>query len=149
MLKSGRIYGRGTEDNNQGLVSAIMAAKAFLDEGIQPEYSLGMAFVADEETGSTYGLQFLVDHNPDIFGRNDLIIVPDAGEPDASRVRVEQKQADSRVESAARARFGDRRHDDALGEILGISEGAVESRLFRAMRRLQGAQESAASGVTR
>ena len=36
-----------------------------------------------------------------------------------------------------------------IGEILGISEGAVESRLFRAMRRLQGAQESAASGVSR
>ncbi len=35
-----------------------------------------------------------------------------------------------------------------IGEILGISEGAVESRLFRAMRRLQGAQESATSGVT-
>jgi len=36
-----------------------------------------------------------------------------------------------------------------IGEILGISEGAVESRLFRAMRRLQGAQESDASGVSR
>lgn len=36
-----------------------------------------------------------------------------------------------------------------IGEILGISEGAVESRLFRAMRRLRGAQESAASGVSR
>lgn len=36
-----------------------------------------------------------------------------------------------------------------IGEILGISEGAVESRLFRAMRRLQGAQEFAASGVSR
>ncbi|MGB5342433.1 MAG: sigma-70 region 4 domain-containing protein, partial [Thermoanaerobaculia bacterium] len=36
-----------------------------------------------------------------------------------------------------------------IGEILGISEGAVESRLFRAMRRLQGAQESAASGVSK
>lgn len=36
-----------------------------------------------------------------------------------------------------------------IGEILGISEGAVESRLFRAMRRLKGAQESAASGVSR
>jgi RNA polymerase sigma-70 factor (ECF subfamily) len=36
-----------------------------------------------------------------------------------------------------------------IGEILGISEGAVESRLFRAMRHLQEAQESATSGVSR
>ena len=35
-----------------------------------------------------------------------------------------------------------------ISEILKISEGAVESRLFRAMRRLQKAQESADSGVS-
>jgi RNA polymerase sigma-70 factor (ECF subfamily) len=34
-----------------------------------------------------------------------------------------------------------------VAEVLGISEGAVESRLFRAMRRLEGAQDSAASTV--
>ena len=34
-----------------------------------------------------------------------------------------------------------------VAEVLGITEGAVESRLFRAMRRLEGAQELAALGV--
>jgi len=91
VLKNGRIYGRGTEDNNQGLVSAVMAAKAFIDEGIQPEYNLGMAFVADEETGSAFGLQFLVNEHPEIFGKDDLIIVPDAGEPDSSMIEVAEK----------------------------------------------------------
>jgi RNA polymerase sigma-70 factor (ECF subfamily) len=33
-------------------------------------------------------------------------------------------------------------------EVLGITEGAVESRLFRAMRRLEGAQEVESSAVT-
>jgi RNA polymerase sigma-70 factor, ECF subfamily len=33
-------------------------------------------------------------------------------------------------------------------EVLGITEGAVESRLFRAMRRIEGAQESAGSRVS-
>ena len=32
-------------------------------------------------------------------------------------------------------------------EVLGITEGAVESRLVRAMRRLEAAQEAAGSGV--
>lgn len=36
-----------------------------------------------------------------------------------------------------------------IGEILGISEGAVESRLFRAMRHLKGAQDSTMSSVSR
>lgn len=91
VVKEGRIYGRGTEDNNQGLVSGIMAAKAFLDNGIQPEYDLALALVADEETGSTFGLQFLTDHHKDIFGKDDLIIVPDAGEPDSSMIEVAEK----------------------------------------------------------
>ncbi len=34
-----------------------------------------------------------------------------------------------------------------IAEVLGISEGAVESRLFRAMRRIEAAQESAAPRV--
>jgi RNA polymerase sigma-70 factor (ECF subfamily) len=36
-----------------------------------------------------------------------------------------------------------------IAEVLEISEGAVESRLFRAMRRIEGAQESDASRVSR
>ena len=35
-----------------------------------------------------------------------------------------------------------------IAEVLGISEGAVESRLFRAMRRLEAAQENARSTVS-
>ena len=33
-------------------------------------------------------------------------------------------------------------------DVLGITEGAVESRLVRAMRRLEAAQEAAGSGVS-
>ena len=91
VVKEGRIYGRGAEDNNQGMVSGVMAAKAFLDEGVQPEYDLALALVADEETNSTFGLQYLVDNHKDIFGKDDLIIVPDAGEPDSSMIEVAEK----------------------------------------------------------
>ena len=91
VVKDGRIYGRGTEDNNQGMVSGITAIRAFLEEGIQPEYDLGLVMVADEETGSTFGLQYLIDHHAHLFSKNDLIIVPDAGEPDASMIEVAEK----------------------------------------------------------
>ncbi len=36
-----------------------------------------------------------------------------------------------------------------IAEVLGITEGAVESRLFRAMRRIEAAQEAEASRVSR
>ena len=35
--KKGKVYGRGTEDNQQDLVASLFAAKAFLDEGVVPE----------------------------------------------------------------------------------------------------------------
>jgi len=91
VVKDGRIYGRGTEDNHQGMLSGIMAMRAFLEEGIQPEYNLALALVADEETGSTFGLQYLVDEHAELFLKDDLIIVPDAGEPDSSMIEVAEK----------------------------------------------------------
>lgn len=91
VVKDGRIYGRGTEDNHQGLVSAVMTLRAFNELGIQPKHDLGVVFVSDEETGSTHGLQFLINHHADLFSKEDWIIVPDAGEPDGSMVEVAEK----------------------------------------------------------
>jgi len=79
VVKDGKIFGRGTEDNNQGMVSGIVAAKAFLDSGIQPLYNIGLALVADEETGSTFGLEYVLENYRHLFSEDDIIIVPDAG----------------------------------------------------------------------
>ncbi len=54
-VKDGYIYGRGVEDNQQDMVASIFAAKAILDEGIITANSIGLAFVADEETSSKMG----------------------------------------------------------------------------------------------
>ena len=91
VVKDGKIYGRGTEDNNQGLVSGIIAAQAFLDLGIKPKYNLGLMLVSDEETGSIFGLQHMVKNHKELFKKDDLIVVPDAGEPDSSMIEVAEK----------------------------------------------------------
>ncbi len=91
VVKGDQIFGRGTEDNNHAIVTGCMTAKAFLDLGIKPNYTLGLVFVADEETGSKYGLEYLLENHPNLFGENDLIIVPDAGEPDSSMIEVAEK----------------------------------------------------------
>lgn len=84
------IYGRGVEDNHQGLVAGVMAARAMIETGTQPEYDLALLFVADEECGSKYGIQYVLEkHNP--FLPDDLIFVPDGGAADGSEIEVAEK----------------------------------------------------------
>jgi succinyl-diaminopimelate desuccinylase len=90
-IKEGRIYGRGVEDNQQDMVASIFAAKAFLDEGITPEKSLGLAFVADEETSSQYGLSSVLVHEMNPFKKNDIIVVPDSGNEEGSLIEIAEK----------------------------------------------------------
>lgn len=89
--KDGKLYGRGVEDNQQGLVSGVFAVKSVLDSGIKPLYNIGLALVADEETGSHYGLHYLLKNHPDIFAKDDLVIIPDAGYEDGSMIEVAEK----------------------------------------------------------
>ena len=90
-VKSGRIYGRGVEDNQQDMVASIFAAKALLDENITPANSIGLAFVADEETSSRWGLRYMLECANQPFGRNDLIIVPDSGNSKGTLIEVAEK----------------------------------------------------------
>jgi succinyl-diaminopimelate desuccinylase len=85
------LYGRGTEDNHQGIVASLMAVKAFLDLGLTPERTVALALVSDEETGSQKGLAHLVREQRQLFSEQDLIIVPDAGSPDGTMIEVAEK----------------------------------------------------------
>ena len=85
-----RIYGRGVEDNQQGIVSSLIVARALRDEKVEPPCDLGLLFVADEETGNTKGIQYVLEQKQ-IFGPNDLIVVPDGGTPDGTFIEVAEK----------------------------------------------------------
>lgn len=85
------LVGRGVEDNQQGIVSSIIAARTLLELGVTPEMNYGMLFVADEETGSAMGLDYLVREHADMFSPDDLFLVPDSGEPDSTMVEVAEK----------------------------------------------------------
>ncbi len=90
-VEDDRIIGRGVEDNQQGIVTSIFAAKALLDLGMPPIYNVGLLFVSDEETGNKYGIDWLLQNHPEIFKKEDLIIVPDAGSPDGTMIEVAEK----------------------------------------------------------
>ncbi|WP_320170052.1 M20 family metallo-hydrolase [Maridesulfovibrio sp.] len=92
MVREGdALYGRGVEDNHQGLVSSVIAARALLDAGVTPGINLGLIFVSDEETGSEYGLEYLLKEHEDLFRKNDLFLVPDFGSPDSTLVEIAEK----------------------------------------------------------
>ena len=90
VVADGRLYGRGVEDNQQGLVSSVFAALAFLKQGIQPARTIKLLFVADEEVGSKYGIQYLLA-NYDLFRKDDIIIIPDGGNAQGSEIEVAEK----------------------------------------------------------
>ncbi len=86
-----RIHGRGVEDNQHDLVSSVMGVKALLDEGLRPKYDVGLMFVSDEETGSRYGLKYVLEERPGFFKDHDLIVVPDMGNEEGTLVEVAEK----------------------------------------------------------
>lgn len=85
------IYGRGVEDNQQGIVASVIMFKVLRELKIVPSVNIALLFVADEETGSEHGIKFLMDKYPNLFSKEDLIYVPDSGCPDGSRVEIAEK----------------------------------------------------------
>lgn len=90
-VKNGNIYGRGTEDNQQDMVASIFAAKAILDERITTTNSIGLGFVADEETSGHKGLYHMMAADKKLFRPEDLIIIPDSGNPEGSLIEIAEK----------------------------------------------------------
>jgi succinyl-diaminopimelate desuccinylase len=89
-IEHGRIYGRGVEDNQQDMVASLFAVKAFQAEGLRPAYDVGIALVADEETGSEKGIAHVLKTSK-AFRKKDLIIVPDAGDEKGTMIEVAEK----------------------------------------------------------
>ncbi|WP_461209512.1 M20 family metallo-hydrolase [Desulfocurvus sp. DL9XJH121] len=85
------LVGRGVEDNHAGLVPSLLLLTAVLEEGVTPPMNLGLLMVADEETGSGYGLGYVVREHGDLFGPRDLFVVPDFGVADSSMIEVAEK----------------------------------------------------------
>lgn len=88
--KDGRLIGRGVEDNQQGLVSSVAAALALLKNGLQPPHTVKLLFVADEEMGSEYGIQWLLA-NRDLFRPDDMVLIPDGGDEKGETIEVAEK----------------------------------------------------------
>lgn len=89
--KEGRLYGRGTEDNQHGITASVMAALALKAAGALPEYTVKLLFVADEEMGSSYGIKYIIENHPSLFSKNDYVLIPDSGSPEGDLIEIAEK----------------------------------------------------------
>jgi succinyl-diaminopimelate desuccinylase len=85
-----RLIARGTEDNQQGLVSSVIAALSLVNNGITPPHTVKLLFAADEEVGSAYGIIWLIE-NRDLFRKTDMILIPDGGDSKGETIEIAEK----------------------------------------------------------
>ncbi|MBI4655335.1 MAG: M20 family metallo-hydrolase [Elusimicrobia bacterium] len=90
-IEGRKLIGRGVEDNQQAIVSGILTLKSMMELNYRPSLDMALLFCADEETGSGLGADYVVARRPDIFGKNDMFIVPDSGTEDGSKIEIAEK----------------------------------------------------------
>jgi succinyl-diaminopimelate desuccinylase len=86
-LKDGKIYGRGTEDDGEGVIPGLYALKSLI--GKDTRYNFGLVLAADEELGNEYGIAKLLKE--DIFKKGDMFVVPDWGAPNGDKIEIAEK----------------------------------------------------------
>lgn len=65
--KDGILYGRGALDMKAGVAMLVHSLLRAAKEGVQPAGDIVLLIVADEETGGSVGMQYLLAEHPEIF----------------------------------------------------------------------------------
>lgn len=91
VVKGDKIYGRGAEDNNQGIISTLLAARLLKESGVTPQVNIGLLFVSDEEIDSVYGIRHVLKKHGSVFTKNDSFIIPDFPTPEGCNIEVAEK----------------------------------------------------------
>ncbi len=89
VVRNGKLYGRGSEDNGQSLIASLYAARAVVDCGLAP--AVKIAFVSDEELGSAKGITYMSDRSA--FSKGDEFLVPDSGNEKGDEIEIAEKSS--------------------------------------------------------
>ncbi|KAF9649050.1 carboxypeptidase S [Thelephora ganbajun] len=74
-----RIWGRGTADDKNGLVTILAAVEYLVSAGFEPARTLVLAFGFDEESSGKQGAGALSGYLLATFGRNSFALIVDEG----------------------------------------------------------------------
>ncbi len=88
-VEGDKLYGRGINDDGQDVLAGIYALKALKESKAKLKYNYGLALVADEELGSRFGIEKLIEEG--IFNEEDMFIVPDGGNERGDEIEVAEK----------------------------------------------------------
>lgn len=80
------LYGRGVMDNHQSIAAALLLFESLKRRQITPPMSLGLVLHAQ-----TNGFRHVLAKRPDIFAPDDLIVVPDFGNPKGTAIALAEK----------------------------------------------------------
>jgi succinyl-diaminopimelate desuccinylase len=69
----------------------VLAALALTKAGIVPPRTVKLLFAADEENGSKYGIDWLLKNHGDLFGKDDMVLVPDGGDSQGASIEIAEK----------------------------------------------------------
>ena len=89
IIKEGKIFARGAEDNGQSLVASLFALLTLRETEMPLPVNVGVWFVADEEFASNHGIKELLSRR--LFTQKDLVVVPDAGSPRGTDIEIAEK----------------------------------------------------------
>ncbi|SBW10527.1 Peptidase M20 [uncultured delta proteobacterium] len=80
------VYGRGVMDNHQSIAAALLLFENLKRQQITPPMGLGLVLHAQ-----TNGFRHVLAKRPDIFAPDDLLIVPDFGNPKGTSIALAEK----------------------------------------------------------
>jgi len=73
-IRDGCIWGLGAVDMKSSAAMMAAVAQEWLVTGVRPRHDVVLAFLADEETGGTWGARWLTERRPDLFDGCDTAI---------------------------------------------------------------------------
>jgi acetylornithine deacetylase/succinyl-diaminopimelate desuccinylase-like protein len=123
--KDGFFYGRGTQDVKDGDAALITSLILMRRAGYVPDRDITVALTADEEGGKSNGVDWLIQHHPELM-QAQFVINPDAGGISADHGKpvefdveaVEKTYADFRVTATNRGGHSSLpRPDNAIYEL--------------------------------
>lgn len=91
VLKNGKIFARGALDDGQAIGAMLLAVKALLNSNAKPKSTVAVVFLSDEETGSRYGIKYLIKKYGGLFSKKDAALVPDAGNEEGTMIETAEK----------------------------------------------------------